>query len=625
MSNRLLIDCEVYTNFFMLGLKDYYTGDTFYFEISEWRDDRVELDKWLKSYKGFVIGFNTIHYDNMVLAFIKRNLYKWRQDSIEYTIEYINSEIKRFSDKVIDSEIYYEEIKPYRYEFNKQWTDVDLFLYWSKMLRLSKKISLKGLGIQLGYPVVMELPYNPSRVLTEEESEEIKEYNLVHDLGILKLLCDAKKEEILLRAFINQEYKLNAWSWDAPKIASEVLLDTYCKKTGNDKKEVRNSRYSKKDFKIGDYIPKIDFKTDLLKDLYREISDSYNTFSKEFVYKTGKEEYIKISVGTGGIHSLLENKKYKSDSHNIIYTSDIASLYPTNLLNYKFIRPELSLVLAQYGEIRQLRLKAKKNKEKVKDTFFKLILNSFSGLLDNEHMWFYSPEYVNALRITGQLQLLRTLEELTLNDFQVISMNTDGLEVYVEKDKEDLYLEIMKGIEKEFNFIWEHDKYEFIYYQNINSYIAKTFDGKVKTKGQFVTKPELSNSIDFLVIPKCLELYFVKGIRPEQVLKEPEKYGLHIYDMCASFKVSKDYQVLWNNQKQQRLNRFYVSKNAPFLYKQKSSKSKPDNMLKGWGVQIYNNHEEKPFKDYNIDNRFYLSKINSIISELESNNQIQMF
>lgn len=619
--NRQLIDCEVYTNFFMLGLKDYYTGETSYFEISEWKDDRKELGEWLQNYKGFVIGFNTISYDNMVLAFIKRSLYSWRDTPVKY----INSEIKRFSDKVIDSDIYYEEIKPYRYEFNKQWTDVDLFLYWSKMLRLSKKISLKGIGIQLGYPVVMELPYDPNSILTQEQSEEIKTYNLVHDLGILKLLCDAKKEEILLRAFINQEYKLNAWSWDAPKIASEVLLDTYCKKTGQDKKEIRNSRYSKKDFKIGDYIPKIEFKTEFFQNLYREISNSYNTFSKEFVYKTGKEQYIKISVGTGGIHSLLENKKYTSDEHNIIYTSDIASLYPTNLLNYKFIRPELSLVLEQYGEIRQLRLKAKKNKEKVKDIFFKLILNSFSGLLDNEHMWFYSPEYVNALRITGQLQLLRTLEKLTLNDFQVISTNTDGLEIFVEKDREDLYLETMKEIEKEFNFIWEHNKYEFIYYQNINSYIAKTFDGKVKSKGEFVTNPELSNSTDFLVIPKCLELYFIKGIRPEQILKDPKKFNLHIYDFCASKKINKDYIVWHNEKRQQRLNRFFVSKNGAYLYKQKQGKSTKEHVLKGWGVTLYNNHEEKPFKDYKLDEKFYLSKINTIISELESNHQLKMF
>ena len=58
--DRILLDIEIYPNFFMLGLKDYYTGDTSYFEISEWKDDRIELGQWLNSYKGFVISFNGI-------------------------------------------------------------------------------------------------------------------------------------------------------------------------------------------------------------------------------------------------------------------------------------------------------------------------------------------------------------------------------------------------------------------------------------------------------------------------------------------------------------------------------------------------------------------------------------
>ena len=129
-----------------------------------------------------------------------------------------------------------------------------------------------------------------------------------------------------------------------------------------------------------------------------------------------------------------------------------------------------------------------------------------------------------------------------------------------------------------------------------------------------------------MVIPKCLELYFIKGIRPEEVLGDPIKYGLHIYDMCASFKVSRDYQVLWNGEKQQRLNRFFVKKNAPYLYKLKNTKDKPDNMLKGWGVQIYNNHSDDiTFEEHQIDTRYYLAEINKIISEIEHHNQLQLF
>jgi len=48
-------------------------------------------------------------------------------------------------------------------------------------------------------------------------------------------------------------------------------------------------------------------------------------------------------------------------------------------------------------------------------------------------------------------------------------------------------------------------------------------------------------------------------------------------------------------------------------------------MLKGWGVQLFNNYEEKEFKDYILDKRFYLQKIYEIIHNLENNNQLRMF
>lgn len=318
-----------------------------------------------------------------------------------------------------------------------------------------------------------------------------------------------------------------------------------------------------------------------------------------------------------------------------IYLNEQQALYPQFIQNFKAFR--FKEVLEQYLRFKTFRVtETKPNIKKYKgtpeetkwkdiDSFYKVILNGVSGYLDMEYSWLYYPEGIMKVRCGGQLTLLTIIEECWLNDITVIQANTDGLTVKIHESKIDWFYDLVKKTESLYNVKFEYEEYSKMIFQSVNSYLAISKDGKVKKKDIFVTNPELGNSVDFLVIPKCLELYFVKGIKPEQVLKEPEKYGLHIYDFCASFKVSKDYQVLWNNQKQQRLNRFFVSKNAPFLYKQKSSKSKPDNMLKGWGVQIYNNHEEKPFIDYNIDNRFYLSKINSIISELENNNQIQMF
>lgn len=76
---------------------------------------------------------------------------------------------------------------------------------------------------------------------------------------------------------------------------------------------------------------------------------------------------------------------------------------------------------------------------------------------------------------------------------------------------------------------------------------------------------------------------------------------------------------------QQNLNRYYVgNSNSPYLYKKKHNKLTLENVLKGYGVEIYNNHIEKPFKEYNVNTRYYISETRKILNELESN-QLQLF
>jgi hypothetical protein len=207
------------------------------------------------------------------------------------------------------------------------------------------------------------------------------------------------------------------------------------------------------------------------------------------------------------------------------------------------------------------------------------------------------------------------------------------MEVVVPKCDDEKYVEALKQVEELFNLELEHEDYDSIVYANVSSYIATTSSGKVKRKGFFkLDKDEngnneipLGDSTNELVIPKCLNLFFTKNIQPEEILKDPEKYGLHIYDFCRSNKISKDYQVLWNNISQQQLNRYYVSRGAPYLYKRKKDKKVDENVLVGWGVQLYNEHIEKPLQEYHIDFRYYLSKINTIITQLNNNNQLSLF
>ena len=458
---KKIYDIECYKNYFCVGIKDYSTKEIIFYEISEERNDLDLIYKWFKEYNVFLISFNGLHYDNMVIKYLLNN-YKNYKNWDKYNVL---ADLKYFSDKIITSDTYDDEIKTIKY-LKVKWTDIDLFSYWSKMLRISKKISLKSLAIQLGYSVVQELPYKPDTILKLEDLPKLRTYNTVHDLGITELLTDAMYEEIKLRANIVSEYKLNCWSWDAPKIASEALLQDYCRITGKKVKDVRNQRFEKPTLYLDRLLKGFnpEFKLPIFQKLWLDICNSQNSFSQELLVNQANTS-IRLSYGIGGLHSVNENETYVSNNDTQVITSDVASLYPNLMINYHCLR--YREVLERYIEVKTERLIAKKAKDKAKDTFLKLILNSTSGLIDNQHSWLYFPEGAMRLRLIGQLILTKCIEECILNNWQVVSANTDGIEVIVPKNELDKYKELLDNTCRLFNLDLEHENYSKIVYKNV--------------------------------------------------------------------------------------------------------------------------------------------------------------
>lgn len=249
-------------------------------------------------------------------------------------------EAKIFSDTLITTE---DDLFVYKYMnypvFNKI-IQLDTYLFWAKLLRLSMKISLKSLGIQLNYPVVQELPYDPDiKELTKEQIDEIHHYCSVHDLGILRLLTKQLEGNdgqttvplgdigtIQLRNQIVKDYGINAWSMDPPKIASEALLNDYCRLTGKDKKYVSKLRFERPTIKFKDLFKDVsfNFQTEPFVSVYNQWMDSVDTFSKEFNVYTKDGDALKISCGIGGLHNILSNKIYTEDNEYALVDIDIA-------------------------------------------------------------------------------------------------------------------------------------------------------------------------------------------------------------------------------------------------------------------------------------------------------------
>jgi hypothetical protein len=198
------------------------------------------------------------------------------------------------------------------------------------------------------------------------------------------------------------------------------------------------------------------------------------------------------------------------------------------------------------------------------------------------------------------------------NGINVVSVNTDGLEILYHKDLKSKVQEIFSQIAEMFSYEFEYDEYTAIYYLNINNYLAVTKSGKVKKKGIFVTDPVLENGHDSLVIPKALEAHLTGVKNYKDFILEHD----NIYDFCNSFKIAKKYKVYHNGEIVQNLNRFYASNNAPYLYKKKKESIDFEHIFSPSGVTIFNRYVEKPISEYKINYNYYIEEARKVLIDL---------
>ena len=614
MSKQLwLYDLEIFPSYFCGTFQDAESGQKHYFEVSSRQNDSEALRTFLEFLTGYLVSFNGQDYDDIILSY-------WYQEQPSL------QELKNFSDSVIqrneEAYKYYKWLRCF-----PSLKSIDLFRYWSKMLRLSKKISLKSLGIQLGYHTVQELPYHHTTVLTEDQMEEVKYYNYEHDLNILKLLYEALKDQVELRFSVEEQYKIKCISDDAPKIALK-LIGKEIEKHIPDYKDLRTYRHEIKlanilldyNFTEQPMLYKIDKKVVVCSNYYT----LYNLLKQQTI-KTTTElaysvilsnpngTYIKNDHGTGGIHGITSQKVWKETNTHIIKDYDVASLYPRTILNNRFIPEHLNPYFYDvYSSIVERRLKAKREKDKVTDATMKIVINGSYGLMGNEYVFLYDLQQVVATTLAGQLLMGYVCEKLIESNFNLIATNTDSVTIHCEKNRIEECDALINSIGTQFGYEFEGETFTELYFQHINSYIGKTDEEKIKQKGVFVYKKPLGDSVDELIIPKALEAYFINKVKPESFIKA----HTDIKDFCLSKKISKDYSVFWNGVKVQNLNRFYVSKKGAYLYKKKSRNL--EHVLKGYAVQLYNNLRPEFPDDVNYD--YYIKKTWEIIWEIEGTN-----
>lgn len=658
-------DIEVFQNVFHCTAKNTETGQYYKFEISCRKNELKQLVDFFYTIRNnsyswndiyttdiqfntnkIFAGYNNLHYDNAIINYI-----------ISYYDKMINMNYLRICDslynlsKIITTSDDISAWKRWKYAVNFETFDILTMLYSQKL-----RVGLKEIQVTMQYKNVLEFAHDWTKPLDTDLIDEMIEYN-INDVDSTEALLNKCKDKVELRIAIEDEYGVRVLSKDGVNIGMKILTQKYLEKTGLTWWDIKDLRSPADVIALNEVIlPFIEYRDPILKNVLSDmknqiVSPGRKGYENKFVFRG-----LRYSVGVGGIHSVNNPEIIIPKEDEMLIDIDVASLYPSMLIEYKFYPKHLGPeFLEVYSQIKNERIEAKHTGNKVKNETLKLALNGLSGNLQNEHNFCYSPFAVMQIRINGQLLLLMLAESLTDIGCRIVQANTDGLFVLLKKDSYNRVQEICRDWEQQTKLVLEEDRFEAMYQYAINDYIAvsegyqemkKLFktnperalnkkgkpytsldaikDDYIKEKGMFITKVLLGKGMSPKIIPEAIRDYFVDNIPVRDTI-----YNCKDINKFLTYqKVDKKFSVEYNNNLIQRINRFYASTNGPYLYKclvdSEGRRTNFTNLLTASGITILNKFDNKPIEERKINYRYYLKECLKIIEELEPK-QLSLF
>lgn len=619
----VVYDIEIFPNVFHCTCKDTEENKLYFFEISNRKNQLTELVDFF-FYKNIgdkmFCGYNNKHYDDVVINYLIDFYYKI--DALSY--DKVCTSLYNLSNTIITAEE--GDISKFkRWKYAKYFYSMDLLtmLFSSKL-----RVGLKEMQVTMHYKNVEEYSGDFSQFLPDSEIDSMIKYN-INDVESTTELLNRLKDDVQLRLFIEKEYGIDALSMDSVKFGETLLLKKYCEQTKLSEQYVKTLRSPMDYIPLKDVIlPFISYKNpklqDVLEDMKSQIvySKERKGYEKKFVLSN-----VRYSVGVGGIHSLHTPQIFVPSDNEYIGHSDVASMYPSFIIKYKWIPRHLGKEFWQvYSQIYKERIEAKHSGQKLKNLALKLTLNSVTGKMQQETSWMYDPFSVFKIRINGQLILLMLVDRLLELNCKIVQVNTDGVMYIAQKTQREAVQEAVSEVERLTQLTFESDDYEAFYQYAINDYFgvekgySQSHDPKlIEKKGMFITDPRLGKGLAPAIIPKAVINYFLT----KQPTFEYIKSSKDIKDFMMYQRVDKKFKVLHGDEPVQRINRFYASTNDYSLFKVDDT-GKVANMLTKSGVTILNEMNDIPIENRHINYQYYIGEANKIISEFVCQ-QLELF
>lgn len=410
----------------------------------------------------------------------------------------------------------------------------------------------------------------------------------------------------------------------------------------------------------------IDVSSMSIGELYEIDTSQFRALAKEKLTFERTFCELPVTFGVGGLHSNQDPQIFAEDELHYFLDADVSSYYPSLMLENNIFPKHLGeAFLTYYQQIVDERLEGKRTGDKLKASAMKILVNAVFGKLNFPDYWLCDLKALLSVTLNGQLWLLKLIEMLYLKGIVTKYANTDGISVYVPKDKLEEYYSICgKDIsldDSSSNHIdgeWEEvtqlsletTNFSKMFHRDCNNYIVVTTSGKVKAKGAYDWKLYLerygafnvASSFKCPIVPYAVEQYFVHNIPIEKIIYSHES----ILDFCICGKIGRQFvpilvdAVTGSIERQQQSIRYYISNSSKKLFKRKTIVQEdlggffPETSLEtyrdtdvsvGRNITILNKYiEYKNFSEYDIDYSYYMKECQKLIKDIEGVEEVQL-
>lgn len=445
-------DCETFLHDWLFVFKRQSDG-----AIEAFWNDPASVQDFLATEKPVVCGFNYRDFDSYIL---KAVMLDWSPEDVnEVSQTIIHNDDRTVTWALFNGEPFVE-LPPV----------IDLFH------DIVPRKGLKEIEANLGMDIEeCDIDFDIQRPLTPSERDEVLRY-CIHDVEATEVLYGVRYDYVKAKADLCMMQGLDPLTM-LKHTNARVVAEALCATPTSHPYEV---------YEIPENVDLSAIPQDVIAYVLQWNTDNCtdkDAPSLEFMFHG-----CPTVVGLGGIHAAIPKYKETASEDRVILLQDIGSYYPSLIINNGYMS-RATADSKLYKGFYDKRMKAKAAGDKATADAAKLVLNTTYGAMKDPHNKLFDPMQATRVCLSGQLYIIDLIEQLhrELGDsLTIIQLNTDGWLISCRRDDLTFVDGVVSAWKERTGFTVETTEVERVVQANVNNYVMRTVDGKIKAKGGIV-------------------------------------------------------------------------------------------------------------------------------------------